>query len=183
MDNAQKLRKKLLETALQLFTEYSELNFELKFPWVLVYSLPRERTLKYSKIFIKPESKITLEGIVLRTWKAPYIKYFEETETHIYSKLAPGDHVIFQHYAGQPITREAQQEFKIIKEFSDSDLHVGDDCIFGKIQYEQKDVKERLADRLSTISMKPRSKGLTMLGNAQLIMNDFIVFPKEPKVE
>lgn len=147
MEKADQLRRKIRKLTEELYTCYHQ-EYDLLFGNVLVYMLPREQRI--GQIWVpdneKSQNKVTLEGIVLKTWNSPkWIttktdfkdgSSLEVDSIRVETQLSVGDHILFSHYAGQPVSKETDKDFRIIKEYSFNgrDLSVGD--IFAKITYD-----------------------------------------------
>ena len=169
-DRLTELKNKLLKAAQEfqkeMFQDY--VNYRPLAPWVLVYVLPRDQMTKSGIILAggdKQQNKVTLEGIVLDTWE-PIIG----AEDMHGSCLSKGDLVLFPHYAGQPLSAESANSFRLVKEFSDIENEVrGDDCIYATLNYSSQEIKESLFDK-------------EILGSdnqAERLFYQYIVYPKK----
>jgi co-chaperonin GroES (HSP10) len=171
----QEIKKKIALLSAELHreyhTEYAEWN--PKFPWLLVYVLPREQRI--GNLWVpgdtKGQNKVTLEGVVVKLWKADHL--------NIKSSLKIGDHVLFPHYSGQPFANRSKDDFRVIKEgFSnivDSEI-VDSGHIFAKVEYSQYDLMKEFWDTYEhTLSIKSWSKKF------ELLSRNFVIYPKESK--
>lgn len=140
----EKIRQKLKDLAQELYSFY---NPELTpmYPWVLVYVLPKEQRVGsiWTAVGDKNQNKVTFEGIVLKTWPIPYGKTRKE---HL-NPVEVGDHVLFPHFAGQPVSKLSDKDFRLVKElpFMNTDVQ---DFIIGKVNYTKKEQSESFASRL-----------------------------------
>jgi len=151
----------------EFHTEYAEWN--PKFPWVLVYVLPREQRI--GTLWVpgdaKSQNKVTLEGVVVKLWKADHLK--------VKSNLEIGDHVLFQHHAGQPFADRSKDDFRVVKEgftqVVDSEI-IDSGHIFAKVNYSEKDVEKEFWKVLRNIKDEKIF---------EIISRNFVIYPKESK--
>lgn len=166
------IKRKIAKLASELHQEFHSEYAEWypKFPWVLVYILPREQ--RAGKLWVpgdtKNQNKVTLEGVVVRLWKAEHIPY--KTDLKI------GDHVLFPHFAGQPFANRSAEEFRVIKEdIPRFENGISDGHIFAKVNYSSKKIETEFMN-LVNFTMKDLSKEAF-----QVLSRNFIIYPKESK--
>lgn len=121
-------------------------EFTPMYPWVAVLVLSKEQTLKSGIILPNHEqNKPMYEGIVLSTWNEKWIETgtidkdgARLTKCHLRrSQLSPGDHVLFHHWAGNPIHGYSDQRFRCVRE---EDWHENKNGgIIAKINYDTAD--------------------------------------------
>ena len=110
------------ELAEAIYKDHRELR--PMFPWVFVLVLRREQKVGSIVLPEHEQHKVTHEGVVLATW-SPYTH--ESTKrtkdgaeyTQLVmrkSALKTGDHVIFPHWAGLPLSGFDSSRFRVIKE-------------------------------------------------------------------
>ena len=116
--NQQEYRDKLREIATEYINSlisYPIRIINLRFPWCLIYVLPREQ--RRGLVYLpdgngqKKQNKTILEGIVLRVWKD------EEKEKTVHHHVKVGNHVLFPHWAGWPMSENSAAEFRLVKEY------------------------------------------------------------------
>src|SRR5262245_13517020 len=91
-------------------------SFAPAYPWVFVYVLQREHKPLGRIILPHDKNKPMHEGVVLATWR-PRIKMSKAgKEIEVRSELCPGDHVLFHHWAGQPVADFDEKKFRIVRE-------------------------------------------------------------------
>jgi co-chaperonin GroES (HSP10) len=112
----------LRDLALELYD--ANRQFKPMPPWVLVHVLPKIN--KIGTLYVPDKQNKTIhEAIVLATWASytdelgiittPYgIKNTRTIERR--SKLATGDHVLFPHWAGLPVSGLDERTYRIVKE-------------------------------------------------------------------
>jgi len=99
-------------------------GMQLLYPWVAVMLLKKEKTLESGLVLPEGQNKVMHEGIVLATWRDKLvdrgiIHRNGERVTRceiLHSELSAGDHVLFQHWAGQPIFDYDPQRFRLVRE-------------------------------------------------------------------
>lgn len=115
------------------------------YPWVFVRVLPRAQTTRSGLILPeKDQNKAVHEGIVLATWKTKKTFSFEQcdicqsvtvaTDFHE-SDLKPGDHVLFPHWAGLPVSGFDERNYRLVKEEAWDKSKEGG--IFATIEYDE----------------------------------------------
>jgi len=175
MDKLQEIKKKIARLTQELHqefhTEYAE--FYPKYPWVLVYILPREQRI--GSIWVpddaKKQNKVTLEGVVVRLWQP----YWSEENQAIASELLIGDHVLFSHSAGQPFNDKSKDEFRLVKEGVVYNQFGIDDNIYCKLNYKQKEVTKEV-EKLMQRHKKKSTKEIV-----EYLQRNFLVYPKASK--
>ena len=156
--SSEEMRKKEADfdkLALEIFSHYKLYeHVELIAPYVLVRILPKE--MMFGDIIILEKSnKPTWEGIVLRTWEAVQpTSAYTQIDGNIYrrdpmfrmiqSELTPGDHVLFPHFAGQPVPGLDSDVYRLIPEgiTKGGKWIFGNDVgvIFAKLDYQRESV-------------------------------------------
>ena len=159
--------------ALEIFSNYRLYEYvDLIAPYCLVRILPKD--MMVGNIIIphrKETNKPVWEGIVLRTWEHRLIpfgskvraKWFRDHEHapdkyEISSELSPGDHVLFPHFAGQPIPGLDPDVYRAIPEGINKNTGLfmfGNDVgvIFAKVDYQRESVEE-VFDKVLEDSLK-----------------------------
>lgn len=171
----QEIKKKIALLSAELHREYHTeyANWFPKFPWVLVHVLPREQ--RVGSLWVpgdaKHQNKVTLEGVVVKIWKADHLD--------IKTELEIGDHVLFQHFAGQPFSNASAEDFRMIKEgftrVVDSEI-VDNGHIFAKVNYSTKEVEKEFWKKfkqLGEISSQEEAY--------KVLSRNFVIYPKESK--
>lgn len=108
------------------------------YPHVLVRVLSREQVLASGIVLPKhQQNKVNHEGVVLATWK-PFTRHYtgpggESRTTEMVSELAPGDHVLFQHFAGMPIPGLSDVYYRVVRELEWTPDTTGG--IFAKVEH------------------------------------------------
>jgi len=143
----QKREEEFDRQAVELFSQYQTYqHFNPIFPNCLVRVLPKELAIKseYLDLIIpdiKTNNKPVYEGVVLRTWKPKTIFDKRGNSRTVYSELAIGYHVLFPHYAGQPLPGLNEDRYRSIPEgISPRGLAIfGNDvgCIIAKLDYKR----------------------------------------------
>ena len=148
------------------------------FPYCVVYVLPRDRMSRGGIVLPDyagsgAQAKLTEEGIILRVWfgekKILFKRDGKDCEMTIRSDMQPGDHVLFPHWAGQPLPGESWPDarFRFVKEYTNSGsslfLDAGGDTIIGKIG-SGIDISTELARFISE--------------DPELLLKEFVVFPR-----
>jgi len=116
------------------------------FPWVFVRVLPKEQVRPSGIILPAKQNKIFHEGIVLAVWKTGVTSH----EGHLQvrkSELCPGDHVLFPHWAGLPISGFSEERYRVVKEQEWSTEKEGG--IFATVEYASKTDFDTLTDLMS----------------------------------
>ena len=169
------LRNKVQTAAQELLafmTSDRVANIKLRYPYILVYTLPREQ--KYAGAVWLPDgsgqnkqNKITLEGFVLKTWEGPHKKYIVDRETKEiktvdeYPTIQVGNIVVFSHYAGVPPSGESKMDFRILPEVEIPGI------------LEPYEVKEKIYDALFS------TRHLFVSVQIEELFKKFIVVPKD----
>lgn len=100
-------------------------EFTPMYPWCALLVLSKEQVLKSGIILPGHEqNKPMYEGIVLSTWKEKWIETGTINKDGVRltkckllrSQLQPGDHVLFHHWAGNPIHGYDDQRFRCVRE-------------------------------------------------------------------
>lgn len=144
----------LNDLAITLYRE-SRRVFRPLYPWVFVRVLPKEQMVAGGLLHSpQVQNKTVWEAIVLETWQ-PFLERrlgidhkFQEShdgecvycgaqeDTHHpmrRSELAPGDHVFFPHWCGQPVEGHRPDLYRCVKE---CDWEINKDGgILGKIEH------------------------------------------------
>lgn len=175
----QEIKKKIALLSAELHNEFHPDygNWYPKFPWVLVYVLPREQRI--GSLWVpgdeKHQNKVTLEGVVVKLWKADHLK--------IKTALEVGDHVLFQHYAGQPFSFSSEQEFRMVKEgftnFFGEDGIMDSGHIFSKLNYSEKAIQGEFWNLLHKTVLLP--KKVNPFEAFKVLSKNFVIYPKESK--
>src|SRR5579864_5749771 len=173
----QEIKKKIALLAAELHrefhTEYAEWN--PKFPWILVHVLPREQRI--GSLWVpgdtKNQNKVTLEGVVVKLWKADHL--------NIKSELAIGDHVCFPHYCGQPFSNASDQEFRLVKEcfpnyINSSDI-IDSGSIFLKLEYSDKTIENELLKDIKLL----RKSNETDKEFLDRLRKNFVIYPNHSR--
>jgi co-chaperonin GroES (HSP10) len=90
--------------------------FTPMYPWIFVRVLPREQ--KVGSIYMvegPKQNKPMHEGIVLATWQ-PCQRPVKGKLVDLTPDVKPGDHVLFNHWAGLPVVGYNDKHFRIVKE-------------------------------------------------------------------
>lgn len=132
--------------------------FRPLWPWVFVYVLPREQQVGSILIPEHEQNKTVHEGIVLATWR-PGARTVRWTKgCHVVceeckhwtpvvqgdmemSELKMGDHVLFPHWSGVPVSGYDTGRYRCVRE-------IGEGCIQGVIEYADESVIDKLAEEL-----------------------------------
>lgn len=139
--------------AIETFQHYRlHEHIELLCPQVLVRVLPRDYYV--GNIYIpdtKESNKPVYEGITVRTWRPKKLPGKNPGDFYeIRSELKPGDHVLFPHFAGQPIPGLNQDRYRSVPEgiTRNGKFIFGNDvgCIFAKVDYKRYSVEELFND-------------------------------------
>lgn len=138
----------------------SRRTFRPLWPWVFVRVLPKEHMVG-SVFTVGKQNKPTHEGIVIDTW--------EPKDVDTVSALIPGDHVLFNHWAGVPVEGFDQQLYRCVKECAwQIDKEGG---IFAIVEYDRKNkVREDLLSMLK--------EGYSDSGLIDMILAEYVVAPK-----
>jgi co-chaperonin GroES (HSP10) len=119
-----------------------ERMFTPLFPWCFVQVLPRVQ--KVGRIFLPGEkNKVTHEGIVLATWRRAPAKFYNvnskrwEKPESLTPSVSVGQHVLFPHWAGMPVTGYSEEEYRVVKDLNWAKDNEGG--IFGIVDYEDKE--------------------------------------------
>jgi len=169
----QEIKKKIAILSAELHREYhTELgDWYPKFPWVLIHVLPREQRI--GSLWVpgdaKHQNKVTLEGVVVKIWKADHLS--------VKTSLKLGDHILFPHYAGQPVDKRSDEEFRLVREGfpGNNEFLIPDGEIIAKINYSEKEVSKEFwkeYKKLRTIYSDEAFEKLT---------RNFVIYPKESK--
>jgi co-chaperonin GroES (HSP10) len=130
-------RLQLIDTqCAQLFSENK--MFTPMYPWVFVLVCTKAQQVG-SIILPEKQNKTIHEGIVLATWKDKLVERGTISKDGIRltrcevlkSEMHLGDHVVFPHFAGQPIPGYDVDRFRVVKECAWKE----EGGIFGKIDY------------------------------------------------
>lgn len=150
-EEMRKREAELDKQAIEIFSHYRlYAHVDLMMPNVLVKVLPKEM---FSGNILIPDIKSTnkpiYEGIVLRTW-LPQITYNKEGDHRwIHSELFIGDHVLFPHFAGQPVPGLDTDVYRSIPEGINKrgGIVFGNETgvIFAKVDYQRPSVEEVVA--------------------------------------
>lgn len=127
--------------------------FRPLWPWVFIYCLPREQKVGSIVLPEHEQNKTVHEGIVLATWQSFWRRtkrqgpYTEGGRSSAYqeSALLPGDHVLFPHWAGVPISGYDTGKYRVVRE-------EGEGCIQGVIEYADEPITEKLAEELRSFA-------------------------------
>lgn len=168
-----KLEKEIDALMQRLHDERSR-QWRPMFPWVLVRVCKKSQTTD-SGIFLPGhiQNKTHHEGIVLSTWKPIQVAKRDKMKLIIggghnrrhpvkmntpdgefYSSyLKPGDHVLFQHFAGLPVSGMSDDRYRIVKEEEWSAAQEGG--IYATIEYKEKTLRpvEKLKEVLTHPSL------------------------------
>ena len=90
--------------------------FTPMYPWIFVRVLQREQ--KVGSIYMvegPKQNKPMHEGVVLATWQ-PCQRPIKGKLVDLSPDVKPGDHVIFNHWAGLPVVGYNDKHFRIVKE-------------------------------------------------------------------
>lgn len=130
----------------KIYKEHRQM--QLLYPWVAVMLVKKERTLESGIVLPEhQQNKVMHEGIVLETWRD---KVVDRGVIHkngerltrcevLHSELKPGDHVLFQHWAGQPIFDYDPQRFRLVRECDWHETKNGG--IVAKVVYSDRNTK------------------------------------------
>lgn len=113
-----------------------------RYPWVLVRVLKRAHQLPSGIWLPDRQNKTVHEGIVLRTWNAFKNKKNAEKK----SLLAPGQHVVFSHYAGLPLQGMNEERYRIVRE---EEWGVESGGIMAELDYEGRE--QRAGEKLKKL--------------------------------
>lgn len=126
---------KLNALAEELYGESNRM-FTPMFPWVFVRVLKKQQQVGSIILPDIDQNKTVAEGIVLAVWKMhPRRQYKDYKE----STLAPGDHVLFNYWAGVPITGHKPEYYRCVKECNWAIDKEGG--IFAKVEYANKNTR------------------------------------------
>lgn len=147
--------EQLSELAFSAHNSY-EKTFVPKWPWNLVYVLPKGGEHKSGIILLDRENKTMYEGIVLETWK-PFdreLMYTHEshcehclttTTVHVEPSLKRGMHVIFPHWSGIPLPWLPEDRYRLVREENGTDAKSD---IPGYIEYDTEKTDDVLYNML-----------------------------------
>lgn len=110
----------------------TEKRYSLMWPWVLLRVLPKEKT-HGSLILPAAQNKPVHEALVLEVWKPHWQLRTKGNNVYRESELAPGDHVLFQHYAGVPLFAPGDQRYETYR-FVREDYNVNAGGILATIE-------------------------------------------------
>ena len=114
-------------------------------PWCFIRVLAKEQVVNGIILPEIDQNKTVHEGIVLATWR-PWSEWrtipgSTTVMVHHESKLKPGDHVLFPHWAGAPIYGFKEKYYRVVKEEGWKETQDGG--IFATVEYDdQKPVSE-----------------------------------------
>lgn len=171
----QELKKKIALLSAELHAEYHTEYAEWypKFPWVLVHVLPREQRI--GSLWVpgdaKHQNKVTLEGVVVRLWKADHLK--------VKSELKIGDHVLFPHWVGQPFADRSAQDFKVIREYIPDyqGTQIDDGHIFSTLDYTDKTIDTELEKEIHRLKKSCKSDKDFLNG----LRRNFVIYPNHSR--
>lgn len=163
----EELETKFRETTQALYRA-SGRKIQPLYPWVLVRLLDRQQSYKGVIALPEKQNKVVLEGIVVAIWR-PFFKTLrpaiawkprslgpttmakEVMLSHVEMKsdLNPGDRVLFQHWAGQPVHGLDDQKYRFVRERDWSETKDGG--IMAKVETET-NAMEAFAAHLEELS-------------------------------
>lgn len=113
-----KREEELDKLAVEIFSNYRDYEQVVpRFPYCIVRILPKDVTI--GGIYVPDvarTNKPVYEGIVLRVWEPRHIFDHKGQQRVLYSDLEVGDHVLFPHYAGQPLPGLNEGKYRAIPE-------------------------------------------------------------------
>jgi co-chaperonin GroES (HSP10) len=119
--------------------------FRPMYPWVFVYTCKREQKVGHIVLPDHVQNKVVHEGIVMATWR-PFTEEHGTVDekgrkltrtVQRRSLLERGQHVLFPHWAGQPISGYNPERYRVVKE---CDWKVDKDGgILGILDYDDKE--------------------------------------------
>jgi co-chaperonin GroES (HSP10) len=174
----QEIKKKIALLSAELHNEFHPDygNWYPKFPWVLVYVLPREQRIGCLWVpdDAKHQNKVTLEGVVVKIWKADHLP--------IKTELKIGDHVLFPHSAGQPFANVSSNEFKVIKEYIPNYRHETNDFIdnghiFTTLTYTDKTIDKELEKEIHRLKKVCKTDKELLEG----LRRNFVIYPNHSR--
>ena len=122
------------------------------YPWVLVRVCEKEQErngILLPDVVGSNQNKTVHEGIVLATWAPHWIKRTHLKQLWMESALKPGDHCLFQHFAGVPLSSHKLEKYRFVKEYGFAPDREGG--IIATVEYEPKNtVAEQLAELIPT---------------------------------
>lgn len=114
-----------METIDRLSQEMLEENkvFTPLYPWVFLLVCTKQQKVG-SIILPEKQNKVVHEGIVLATWREKLVERGTVNKDGVKltrievkrSELAPGDRVLFHHFAGRPVYGYDSERFRVVKE-------------------------------------------------------------------
>jgi co-chaperonin GroES (HSP10) len=134
------------------------------YPWVFVRVLKKDQATQSGVILPAIEQNKTIhEGIVLATWKPKEGKS---------TRLMPGDHVLFPHWAGLPIAGYSIERYRVIREEAWKENEQGG--IFARVEYENTTIERKLVELLEEGLPNGRFDRL-----AERIMQQFLLVDRD----
>lgn len=106
------LEQQIDELVAQLFK--AQRRFVPHYPWVFVYVLQKKQ--EYHGLHLPDtHNKTVHEGIVLAVWE-PHTVLVRGREQEKQSALVQGEHVLFPHWSGLPVSGFKEDRYRIVKE-------------------------------------------------------------------
>lgn len=155
--NDREAKELRLNALAQELYEESNRCFKPLFPWVFVRALKKQQTFGSLILPDIDQNKTVAEGIVLATWQPFYVDKLSHLlcewcgneidkcpgvqcrgPISVYSQrvsaFKPGDHVLFNYWAGVPITGHKPEYYRCVKESNWAIDKEGG--IFAKVEYD-----------------------------------------------
>lgn len=182
-----------IQEQLRLFVkqlhDLSGITLKPKAPLVLVFVLPRGLN---EGLIVLPDqrNKPVHEGIVIQTYES-YWKHFRiQSSSHddylqqvlVEPTARPGQHVLFDHYAGIPIpflnpgglhsSLSDHGDFRLVRDDGNRDLG----SIFGVLEYEDKGTVNRMIDVFKSMMDLTRPQ---LRGVSRELLKHFVIVDKQ----